>query len=454
MIHTYGHEGAQNIIAKITSRRAITKLILSHNELSDDGCIVLFTFLCSKLGRKYQIAEISLNSNGIGDRGLSAIASYLAGNVHLKELYLQNNNFTANPEVILSFIRALNRSKLRILSLTTNRILGDDLPQVFFPVLDCPSLGELHLSATGATFYSVPFITDFLTSSRCRLHTLRLNGNHLGYRGVRKIVGTVEAGNFTLLSLELHANQLAGTQGSDVTSGDDDDEVVGAETWRDGEALLKRVLTRNLHLKREVEREALELLVYSRATLLRSGKGSQMAPTRQPCSESCTCIPGVEHSSSDHVPDQSSKNTFPFTALPTELQLHVLTLLTPTLSPMQRFSIFTHASSPTTLPPLLPCLPSTSSETKLCIPDPMNSMMTTNGLGPEGAELGMVTTPNTKTNVWPLSNAPPKHSGCASGKCMGGAGSVLCHRLQERTRWLEMVKCTAYDPTYTLHTDA
>jgi hypothetical protein len=74
----------------ISSRRFVTKLILGHNELSDDGCIVLFKFLASSVGRKYQIAEISLNANSIGNRGLLAISEYLQGNKVLKELFLQN----------------------------------------------------------------------------------------------------------------------------------------------------------------------------------------------------------------------------------------------------------------------------------------------------------------------------------------------------------------------------
>lgn len=74
----------------ISARRIVTKLVLGHNELSDDGCIVLFKFLNSAVGRRYQITEISLNSNSIGDRGLLAIAEYLRNNEVLAELFLQN----------------------------------------------------------------------------------------------------------------------------------------------------------------------------------------------------------------------------------------------------------------------------------------------------------------------------------------------------------------------------
>jgi hypothetical protein len=73
----------------ISTRRAVTKLILGHNNLGNVGTNVLFRFLESSLGRKYPIAEISLNSNGIRNEGLLAISRYLKGNEELNELFLQ-----------------------------------------------------------------------------------------------------------------------------------------------------------------------------------------------------------------------------------------------------------------------------------------------------------------------------------------------------------------------------
>lgn len=82
--------GAREVIAAIKSRRLVTKLILGHNELGDDGCQTLFGFLSTEQGRRYHISEISLNSNRIGDRGLQAISEYLRDNSTLRELFLQN----------------------------------------------------------------------------------------------------------------------------------------------------------------------------------------------------------------------------------------------------------------------------------------------------------------------------------------------------------------------------
>lgn len=82
--------GAQEVISMITSRPKVTKLVLSHNKLGDEGCEVLFKFLCSDVGKKKNIAEIKLAMNGIGDRGLLAISEYLRRNDTLKELHLQS----------------------------------------------------------------------------------------------------------------------------------------------------------------------------------------------------------------------------------------------------------------------------------------------------------------------------------------------------------------------------
>ena len=86
----------------IKARKTVSKLILGHNALGDEGTRALFRFLCSDEGRRYRIAEISLNSNGIGNVGLEAIAEYLEGNENLKELFLQNVSITFRSRYVLS----------------------------------------------------------------------------------------------------------------------------------------------------------------------------------------------------------------------------------------------------------------------------------------------------------------------------------------------------------------
>ena len=74
----------------ISSRRNVTKLTLDHNKLGEDGASELFRFLSSGSGRKHMIAEVTMNSNYMGDKGMAAMAEYIEGNEHLRELSLQN----------------------------------------------------------------------------------------------------------------------------------------------------------------------------------------------------------------------------------------------------------------------------------------------------------------------------------------------------------------------------
>ncbi|KAJ7051171.1 RNI-like protein [Mycena amicta] len=401
-----GVAGAQRVISMISSRRAVTKLILGLNKLNDDGCVVLFKFLASELGRKYQIAEISLNTNGIGNRGLLAISEYLQGNQPLKQLFLQNNYFTYDVDAFTKFTTALNSSRVELLSLTSNRSLSDPFLRVFLPILDAPELRELHLSAIGLTVEAAPLLVEYISSPRCYLHTLKCNGNSLGFRAVRSIVRAIERHNYTILTLEMYSNHaVAGPTSSDNTEDDEEEQEEGAsaglDAWKANDAHIRRVLLRNSHLKRVTEKDALCLLRHARPLLL----------FRQTQTDSCSSFEAT-------AATRSSNSSFAFRSLPTELQLYIMSFLAPSLSPAQRIRIYTYASSPTTLPRTTLCLPGFPIKgTSMCILDP--AMM------PFGSGGG----------------------GCAGGHCAGTGGkSVVCHKEGQRAEWLKAVGCSAYDP--------
>ncbi|KAJ7594342.1 hypothetical protein C8J56DRAFT_434718 [Mycena floridula] len=359
--------GAQQVISKITSRRTVTKLILGHNELGDDGCVVLTRFLSSSIGSRISLVEISLNANKIGNVGLLAIAEYLQGNQSLREIYLQNNNFTADPSASLTLAQAVNSSNLRVLALTTNRALSDAFVEYFLPALASPSLRELHLSALNLTPKSAEYIAQYVSSSRCRLHTLKCNGNFLGLPGVNSIVQAVEKANYALKSIELHSNNLA------------DDPNGSGSDWKETQARIALCIARNRHIEKQIQTEAFILLKYSRALLHASDKG-QTDSTR-------------------------TGSYFPFALLPIELQQEILSFLAPMLSPSQRISIFTYASSSETLPRLI-----WPFRRDKCVADPLS--------------LGFVNASST--------------TGCGGGICLGSRNSLVCHLDQH---WLESMGC-------------
>ncbi|KAF9459681.1 hypothetical protein BDZ94DRAFT_1171238 [Collybia nuda] len=440
--------GAQEVISLITARRNVTSLILGHNSLGDDGCIVLFAFLQSAVGRKYHIAEIGINSNGIGDRGLLAISEYLVNNNSLRELFLQNNNFAGKPDTLATFIDAVNSSRLQSLSLANNLNLSDNFVKILLPGLTSPHLRELYLSALGLSPISIPYITAYLsTPSRCsNLHTFKCNANTLGARGVNAIIEAIENRNYMLQTVELYSNQLSSLDLASLSETDNEERDPNA--WRSSDLHLRRVLDRNKYLKRETEEGALRLLKYARPLLLRCPPETSLSTLDVvPCSSSCVCIP-PSHSPSEAL-ESSLKTSTPsqYAALPTEIQHHILSFFAPTLSPAQRVRIYRYASDPNTLPQLLPCLPTRTahpnfkpSSSKLspntppgntfCVPDPST----------------LAFDPGQNKKVWSFSDGGVGlGGGCAAGKCMGSHNSVLCHREQDRMRWLEVVGCTAYD---------
>ena len=434
--------GAHEIISMISTRRTVTKLILGHNNLGNEGTNVLFRFLESSLGRKYHIAETSLNSNGIRNEGLLAISRYLKGNEELRELFLQavsrnrilygqprshalaQNAFTGDPAVTKAFVEALNSSNLEILSLNTNHGLGDIFIEHFLPHLHAPRLRELHISTIGLTPHSVPHIAAFIRSpERCRMTTLKCNGNSLGLRGVKSIIRAIEQANYSLLSVEFWANQLSGNSSSDerdTTHSSDEEEdgpmdETSVEAWKVCQARLARICARNDYLRRETRGQALELLRYSRVLLLRSLlRAKDEAPSApQPKGAS------------------TSWHGFAFTTLPTELQLSILSLLAPSLSSSQRSRIFGYAADASTLPPLgLPSLRPREASSA-CLPDPSRPGAIP-GLGGIGS-------------VWEV-NGLKKDAHCSGVRCIGVSNAASCNKDKERQRWLDAIGCCVYEP--------
>ena len=195
-----------------------------------------------------------------------------------------------------------------------------------------------------------------------------LNANNLGSEGLADLVTAIGRGNWSLAELEIFSNTTY--------------EVSSAEQTEN----LKKLLQRNQHYRRIVEKEALGLIRLSRALLL---------PPHDP--------PANPH-------------------LPTEIYLHILSFLAPALSPAQQINVFAYASSYATLPALLPPLFPLQSG---CVPDPSNSSFDMIG-----------------------GRSPPagrQSSGCMDG-CVKG---IVCQREVQRERWLTSVACDVYELEYT-----
>ncbi|KAI5123237.1 hypothetical protein M0805_001326 [Coniferiporia weirii] len=386
-------EGAQEIIDAIKARKSVKRLILGDNSLVDDGCKELFRFLGTEGGRRHEIVTISLNQNGISDNGLEAIAEYLVGNVHLKELYLRDNEIQGDEALALKFSSAINASSLEQLSLVSNPELSVPFFITFFTHLDPPALRELFISDSGMTHESGPALASFLTSRRSRaLETLGCK-NRLDQLTVCSLFLGICESNFTLQDLEI--DHLSSES---VSDDEDEDEF---ETLGGSITSLGHFLWRNKMLRWKTHREALILLSCSRALSLHPSELPLHKSLQDPESPRGSTQPGLQTGSVSPVP----ASPFPFHALPIELQQHVLAFLTPTLSAAQRHRVFKSAASPATL--------------RLFFP-----------------RLGM--------ESWLL--APPEKCECESDERTGADGSVERCRHCACERWLEEVGCVRFEP--------
>ncbi|KAG9002301.1 hypothetical protein FRB95_007428 [Tulasnella sp. JGI-2019a] len=360
-----GLEGAQYIVDTLERIPTIKHLILGNNSFGDNGVAALFQYLTSERGTRLQIVEISLNSCDIGNLGLRAICGYLNGNVRLKSLYLQNNEFNPSWALCSTFTSAINNSQLKTLSLTSNPHLSDTFLFRFLPNLSTPYLQELHLSAIGLTSVSTPHIVAFLSSDlplpsstssteddtptisllkidkyrpTTRLKDLRLNGNTFTLACAASFVHALEHNNFSIRHLEMYANRFYETTAAPppptqpsvapptppsltptgllARLAPQSDDM----SWDDLKSKLSQIYARNHLLIYQTRIAALRLLSPARCLLL--------PPSR---------------------PSKSESRINGWNALPTELQQYILATYSPALSPTQYIQIWNYVSDRRTL---------------------------------------------------------------------------------------------------------
>ena len=179
-----------------------------------------------------------------------------------------------------------------------------------------PHLKVLQVACTNITAQSAPAIAKFVSSPRCRLHSLSMSDNSLQEEGLDAIVSAMQC-NFSLISVGIFAN----------VDGDYDYQKK------------RRIEARNRALQQDVTREALILLRMARILLL-----------------------GSRASGDTDVHNHSA--SLSFTTLPLELKQYILTFFAPHLSTAQSLRIIKFASTPSTLP-------SYNTDTTIsCLPDP------------------------------------------------------------------------------------
>ena len=159
------------IISIITKNKLIEKLLLSDNNLNDDGVIRIAQSLC----KHCKLKSLDLQSNNITEEAAEALASIISSNIGLKELYLGNNQLQLGVTKIATTLK--NISSLKVLDLDNNNI---------------PEQAANDLAA--------------VIMANSVLEKLRLSGNHLGSSSTVMIVNALKKIT-TLKELDLNGNQ-------------------------------------------------------------------------------------------------------------------------------------------------------------------------------------------------------------------------------------------------------
>ncbi|KAF8152203.1 hypothetical protein B0H34DRAFT_724259 [Crassisporium funariophilum] len=510
--HTYStnETAAKAVIASLRSNASQETLQLAHNILGDDGCEILFRWLSYgddidqvRMSFPRCLTSIYLNNVDMGNVGLEALVGWLerlkekrlgydgsSSNLlegGVQDIHLHSNNIQGTSELALAFLCSLSFpspthpyvfSTLTSLNLNNN-ILSASFKQTLFSLLasTLPSLRELRMSITGLNASDAQQIAAYISSDssegRCRLTRLYASGNSMGYKAVKAVIKATQR-CWTLERVEMYANSVdEGNEEeeeeeeamSDADGRQADPFPSAGDTfgsgcgWKGLEGQLQRITARNVYLKQQVKKEALDLLRYSRLLLLNRdiGAAKPEGASQQPnnlnrgYSNDCECIPNDSRSTPTLPADppqapSEDHSHFAFTKLPTEIQLTILSHLAPLLSPAQQIRIFEHAALRTTLPKIILRLPpfkvnGLRQQSKACVPDPTSlGFGSRNGPGSTG--------PGPKFGKLQSRSGTgySTDSGCVGGYCMGSTNSVVCQRETERRRWLEGVGCDAYDP--------
>ncbi|KAF9555706.1 hypothetical protein CPC08DRAFT_752920 [Agrocybe pediades] len=389
----------------------------------------------------------------------------------LKTIILRANSIEGTSASATAFIDALP-STVSTLVLSNNP-LSSAFRQSFFSMLhNLPHLNRLLVSMTGMDIEDAEILASYIGSKnpRCTLIELKASGNSLQYEGLTKVTNAMKV-CWSIEKVDLFGNCVTSALSPDFEAFEADtpilNDIVSALSLSHdqvsrlghgsgtGVPLLDRrlivLLARNIHLKKEVQREAFNLLKYSRLMLRKSiinpTSTTAAAPQTQLCNDcDCMSIPGPFLSSA--ILGSSQTQTAQFSTLPIEIQLDILSHLAPHLSTQQRIRIFEYAVDRNTLPRLQLCLPTFKDDPlnpKNCIVDPGSlqflnfQIQNVTGINRSGKKVG------TLQRRHPHGVNLRSGSSCASGQCMASY-SVLCQRQVERERWLQLVGCESYDP--------
>ncbi len=184
----------------------VNEILLNHNEITDDGCVMMCDHVLNNEIWNAKITSVELFGNKLGDGSCEALSHMLQSNVNLKRLKLGDNNIGPVGATILSEGLKKN-STLTQLHLGGNSIQVNGLKAISEALMGNVALTSLGLRDNNVGPEGIKYLADTLAMETCALSDIQLKGNAIGPQGAAYLASAL-CKNKSLKVLELQSNNI------------------------------------------------------------------------------------------------------------------------------------------------------------------------------------------------------------------------------------------------------
>ena len=184
----------------ISTNRSMENLLLSNNNLNDNGVIKIAQSLCKHTNLK----KINLRSNNITKKSAEALASIISSNTGLEQLHLDNN--TIQLGVIKMLTALTNISSLKVLDLDNNNVPEEAADELSAAIRANNSLEKLCLGGNHLRSSTVMIVNALMQITT--LNVLNLNCNQNRSEELAPALTSIISHNKSMESLLLSDNNL------------------------------------------------------------------------------------------------------------------------------------------------------------------------------------------------------------------------------------------------------
>ena len=191
---------ASALTSIISVNKSLETLLLSDNNLNDDGIINIAQSLC----KHTKLKIIHIQNNNLTEKGAEALASIISSNTGLEELYLGNNTIQLGVITISTALKSI--SSLKVLYINNNNIPEEAADELSAAIRANKSLEKLWLSRNHLGSSTVMIVNALKQVTT--LKVLNLNGNQNRSEELAPALASIISHNNSMESLLLNGNNL------------------------------------------------------------------------------------------------------------------------------------------------------------------------------------------------------------------------------------------------------